>query len=334
MTRKIIITGATGFVGKNLVSELNEDTIYAIVRRGSKNNQSLDNRIIQIESDLNNPDLLRDDLDKLDIDFSGAELYHLAALLGANQAWNKDYERVNVQSTVVLAEFALRNNISKFIFLSSMGAAGPQGSLEDPMSEETICKPLSIYSKSKLKAEIELMKLLDGKIALSMYRAPNIYGEEMNMSSGAGMIFSGLRKKVFPIIGNGNAVINLVYIKNLINAIITCSVDERSEVFFISDGDTQSMNSMIYMVKSAWKSNTKIIKIPKYIVYPFVKIMDLISILIGKNIGFNSELYVGMVSNSYNFSIEKAKKFGYDPEFSLEEGIERTVNYVKALNEK
>jgi nucleoside-diphosphate-sugar epimerase len=151
------------------------------------------------------------------------------------------------------------------------------------------------------------------------------------MKSGSALIFKSLRRFMFPIIGNGHNHVNMVYIKNLVDGIYTCTqnVDEGVELFYISDDHPYLMSYFVKVVKEEWGSNTRLLRIPKIVVYPFAMLMDWISNLIGKNIGFNTEIVIGMATNNYVFSIDKAKEFGYTPPFDLKEAVHHTCQWIE-----
>jgi nucleoside-diphosphate-sugar epimerase len=123
----------------------------------------------------------------------------------------------------------------------------------------------------------------------------------------------------------------MVYVKNLVDAIYTCTqnVEAGAELFYISDDHPYLMSHLIKVIKEEWGSNTRIVRIPKFLAYPFAVLMDWISSIIGKNIGFNTEIVIGMTSNDFIFSIEKAKKFGYNPKFDLKQAVHNTCVWIE-----
>ncbi|MCK4696101.1 MAG: NAD-dependent epimerase/dehydratase family protein, partial [Candidatus Cloacimonetes bacterium] len=143
---KIIITGANGFIGSFLTKKLleNDFEVTSLVRYGSNIDLLPENsNIVFIDYD---------DEKKVQNVFQNKEiLIHCAAL---TRALNWDfYKKINIDLTAKLVDsFNSTQSLKQFIFLSSQAAAGP--SIEgEPLSENDVEHPISLYGKSKLEAE-------------------------------------------------------------------------------------------------------------------------------------------------------------------------------------
>ncbi|OLS28701.1 MAG: dTDP-glucose 4,6-dehydratase 2 [Candidatus Heimdallarchaeota archaeon LC_2] len=326
---KVLITGATGFLGGALVARLLNDGIEvaALVR----NPEKIENHGIAVyQIDLENLVELKEIIIQNKLIDSNTTVIHCAAVLGAAQASKKTYIKINVEASFALFEISNQLKANKFVFISSMSAAGPIGSLEDPITEDMIGKPRSYYGWSKYEAEQNMINYLERTIPLIVVRPPVIFGPGMNPKSGAALLFNGCKRRIFGIIGGGNNYINLVYIDNLVNGIIVCadSVTVGYEIFFISDNVPYRVMEIIDRIKEELKTNTMIIKFPYLLLLPFAWLTEKFGKLIRRDIGFNVELVKGMATYAFLFSIYKAKKAGYNPNISLDEGIKKTVNYL------
>lgn len=323
------ITGITGFLGGAVARDLISDgyAITALVRDPKRLNPEF-KEIEVIEGDLDNHARLAELLD-------GAlqeetEVYHIAAVLGAVQASKKTYQRINVDATRVILEKAIQKKVKKFIFVSSMGAAGPIGSLENPITEDMEGKPMAYYSRSKLLAERLIMKSAPEWLPVIILRPPNIFGPNMNPKSGATMVFKGCKRKVFAIIGKGKNHVNFAYIDNVVEGVISCThaVEKGHEIFFISDDKSYVMLDLLDEIKDQLNSDPLVLKIPGMIIYPFALLAEGLGKLFRRDIAFNRELVKGMTSNSYVFSIEKAKKFGFSPKIDMKTGVQKTLEFL------
>ncbi len=156
---KILVTGATGFIGGNLARELKRrgDDVQALVRPGSNRLTIQDTGINQVEGDI---------LDRQSIDraIQGCEaVYHVAA---AYTFWSRDpagVSRANVQGTINVLEAARQAGVSRTVYTSTVGTIGiPQTGLGD---ENTPLDPKSIhgyYKNSKHLAEQKALAFAAG----------------------------------------------------------------------------------------------------------------------------------------------------------------------------
>ncbi len=323
------ITGITGFLGAAVARELmrKDYTITALVRDPKKLDPELANVEI-VMGDLDNFSELAKILDE--VLHGETEIYHIAAILGATQASKKIYQRINVDATELILEKAIEKKVKKFIFASSMGAAGPIGSLANPITEDMEGKPIAYYSRSKLLAENLIMKRAPEWLPVIILRPPNIFGPQMNPKSGATMVFNGCKRKIFAIIGKGKNMVNFAYIDNVVDGIISCTeaVEKGHEIFFISDETSYIMMDLLDEIRNQLGTDTMIVKIPGIIIYPLALLFEGLSRLFKRDIAFSRELVKGMDSNAYVFSIEKAKKFGFKPTVDLKTGVNKTLEYL------
>lgn len=333
-SKHAFITGATGFVGNALINYLFEDgyAISAFVRKTS-NLCGLPENIELIYGDLSELDETILNKIKQVID-ENTILFHVGAILGAAQASKSNYMKTNVEATSKLLTIAIQQKIKKFVFISSMGAAGPQGSYDTPMDETTIENPRGYYSVSKLLAEKHIFENAPKELPVIIFRPPNIFGPNMNPKSGAAIVFAGCGRKIFAIIGRGNNYVNFAYIDNVIDGIITCTenTNQGHELFFISDDKPYKLIELINEIKSQLGSKTKIMKFPYILIFPFAWITEQFSKLIRRGIGFNTELVKGLATNAYLFSIDKAKSVGFAPKVSLKDGVKNTIEFLGLEN--
>jgi dihydroflavonol-4-reductase len=157
MTEKVFVTGATGFVGSNLVRSLLTEgyQVKALVRHNSnlKNLKKLDVELV--EGTLNDPDL---DLKMQGCDF----LFHVAAHYSL---WQKDKEilyKTNVLGSKNIFSCAKKADIKRTIYTSSVAAIGirKDGKLTDENYQSPVNRLISNYKKSKYYAEQEAFKAI------------------------------------------------------------------------------------------------------------------------------------------------------------------------------
>ena len=158
--KRLLITGATGFVGQHLTRYLlqnKEISIRVLVRSRKRVDQifGMDNDLLEVViADLAEPDSLNNACRDIEV------VFHLAGLGSEPIRPTSDagkYNQINVEGTRCLALEALRSGVNRFIYVSSTGAMGAPS--ERIITEKSICRPKSLYQISKLAAENELLQI-------------------------------------------------------------------------------------------------------------------------------------------------------------------------------
>lgn len=165
------ITGATGFIGSQLVKELlnRGETVRCLVRA----NSNLE-RLTGLDVEIRQTDFR--DIDSLKRTTVGSDIvYHCAGCI--TSLHKEEMYQANCENTKRLAEAcADRDEAPRFIFISSLAAAGPMKGADAPLREEWMTEtPVSIYGKSKLAAEQELRKI-SSRLPISIVRPPIVFG--------------------------------------------------------------------------------------------------------------------------------------------------------------
>ena len=165
------VTGATGFIGSLLVKTLlkNGDSVRCLVRASSNTE-----RLNGLDVELRQTDF--SDIDSLKSGIQGSDIvYHCAGCIASLH--EKEMYQTNCENTKRLAQACLNSDSApKFIFVSSLAAAGPMAGENAPLREEWMTEnPVSVYGKSKLAAEMELRKISSG-LPISVIRPPMVLG--------------------------------------------------------------------------------------------------------------------------------------------------------------
>lgn len=256
----ILITGATGFIGKHLISHLEEKTDHQL--RGTSR--------ITLTSHL--PRLTYQQIDNIDGQTNWDEavknidiVIHLAArahILKESVANPElEFDNVNTQGTINLVKQSIEAGVKHFIFLSSIGAVT---TLSDTIiNESSPCNPDTPYGRSKLNAEIEIQKLCENStMTYTILRPTLVYGANNpgNMERLLKLVAKGLP---LPLGGINNSR-SLVYVGNLVDAIITC-IDHpqaKNQTFIVSDGEDLSTPELIRRIGKAMNKTPLLLPIP------------------------------------------------------------------------
>jgi len=324
---KTLVTGATGFIGTHLVKALVEKgrDVRCLVRKTSNTTYLKKLGVELVYGDLLDRDSLKGIVKGVNI------VYHLAGEVYSKRT--SDYYKVNVDGTKNLLEACLPEKIKKFIYLSSISAVGPNPKQGILLNEKSPCKPITPYGKSKYLVE-KLVSMFSKKYTLpaTIIRLPTVYGPGVSTSSRVFTMLELIKRGLFRIIGNGNNVISLCYIDNLINGILL--IDRKTQntnytIYFLADQKPRTIREIAE--KIAMELDTKVSRfyIPVWVaniaalVFPAFKKW-------GNKFPTSLRDMIREIPNSWACDISKARQeLKYDPMVDFNEGIRRTVIWYK-----
>ncbi len=325
--KKILITGASGFVGGFLVEEALKRNyeVYAGVRSTSDRTYLSDPRINFFESALSDKESLKETLKKYDrFDY----LIHNA---GITKTCQKDgFDTINFQYTKNIIEALIENDSipKKFIYISSLAAYGPgdEKTLEPIKDSDTPC-PISLYGESKLKAE-KYIKSLEGFPYL-IFRPTGVYGpREKDYYLSYKMIKQGLET----YIGTSQQHITFIYVKDLTRLIfdsLESTISGKS--YFVTDLKKYTTKEFNNIVKRIMQKKTLSIVFPKSIVSILALISEKLScVFLGKVPTLNTEKFKEI--SSLNWLCESGDlltDFDYKVEYDLEKGVQESIDWYK-----
>ena len=243
----ILITGATGFIGRHLASRLAKGSprVRCLVRDNSDISCLRNLNVDLFYGDLLSKDSLGVALDKVDV------IYHLAGEVYSRK--KDDYYKGNILATQNLLEACKERSPKRIIFLSSVGVYKPV-TTETLLTEESECKPITFYGKSKLDAE-ELIK--KSNIPWVIIRAPVIYGPFQPTVLNRFFLNAMYKRGVY-IIGDGNNLRSLCFIDNLIEGLVLLGnkANIEGKTYILSDDSPYNFNQIIMTISTAhWEEN-------------------------------------------------------------------------------
>jgi nucleoside-diphosphate-sugar epimerase len=216
---KVLLTGATGFVGSHIAEVLveAEHNIICTVRQKSNLQWIKDLPIEYKYGSFNDKDFLKEIVRNVDI------VIHCAGIVRAMT--KEEYFKENVENTRNLCKAVLENNpnLKKFVFISSQAAMGP--SLARSVRKITdIPKPVSDYGLSKIEAEKELKAILFGKVPYTIFRPASVYGPR---DKDIFIFFNLVHKHLRPITTK-KRFLQLVYVKDVASAVSLCLENKKT----------------------------------------------------------------------------------------------------------
>jgi len=248
---KILLTGATGFIGKALVSELIQQNFNVSIAVRQKSNLFPDEvKQFIVGNFENNPDFSAS-LSEVDCVIHIAGKAHVIDKVKASAL--DEFRKINTELTLDLAKQAVTAGVERFVFLSSIGVNGNQNN--QPFLEIDTPNPQEPYALSKYEAEQGLLKLAkNSSLEVVIIRPPLVYGNNAPGNFARLIQWAGA-KIILPLpLGAVNNVRSLIAIDNLVSFIITCSLHPKAanEIFIISDDDNLSTTQLLKKISMAF----------------------------------------------------------------------------------
>jgi nucleoside-diphosphate-sugar epimerase len=317
----VLITGATGYLGPDVISALTDEghKVKCLVRDKSKLQNIGDDNVTCIVGDLTKAETI------VDLTKSTDYVVHLAVLGHSEEAFLslRDYRLVNVGGTENLLKEVIRNPVKKMICFSSSAAVGlVDGNIID---EGIKCNPQNAYGISKYESDMVIKRHIEEhNLPIITLRFTHVYGpgDKRDFLKITKMV----KKGIFPIIGFGKNLYPAVYKDDAIKSILLALDNGKAgEVYNVSYPESHDLRLIVKYIKSELGIKRFTLWSPKYPTLLFLKCLELLGInfpVTSKNIKF--------VTSGRQYSIEKAKKeLGFIPEVDLKEGIRRTIEDYK-----
>lgn len=285
---QILVTGASGFVGTNLIKNWSDE--------GQLIPCSLQNGIGKLSNKLKNIDTI----------------IHLAGIAHRMEKTNDEiYFQVNEELTVDFASLAKTCGVSHFIFLSTVKVYGDKV-LEQTVTEDTQCEPTDAYGQSKLNAENKLKALEDDRFIVSIIRPPLIFGAGVK---GNLLRLMKLAGKPIPMplggIQNHRAMISIDNLNAMINKLIKI---QASGIFLPQEDDEISTSYLISEIRYAMGFNSsRLFTLPALM----VKILKFI----------NPEIHQRLYGSLHIDNHKSLKTLNIKNPHSTIDGIKKMVTY-------
>ena len=324
---KILITGASGFIGSFIVEEALRrgfETWAAV--RGSSSRQFLtDERINFIELNLSSEAQLTEQLRGLQFDY----VVHAA---GVTKCLDKqDFHRINTEGTqhLVRVLLALQMRIKRFVYISSlsiMGAIREQQPYTEILESDE-AKPNTAYGKSKLEAEKWLATVKD--LPYVILRPTGVYGPRERDYF---MMAKSIQSHTDFAVGYKQQDITFVYVTDVVQAVfLACEKGVTGRKYFLSDGEVYQSSTFSNLIRKELDNPWWIrITAPIWVLRVVTFIGEYVGRLTGKVTALNNDKYNIMRQRNWRCDIEPARKeLGYEPQVKLEEGVRRSIQWYK-----
>lgn len=326
MKKKIAITGATGFLGQHLVANLKNNSNYEVLAIGRNKTigQQLDVEFTELD--------IRDKAQILQ-SVKGVDIIIHCAALSAPWGKKKDFYTINVEGTNNIISAAQRNGVEKLIHISSPSIYFDFTDRVNLTEESYIPKQqVNHYAASKLLAENIVNKSSQEGLNTIILRPRGIYGE--GDTAILPRLIKAVQKKRLFVIGNGENIVDLTYVENVVQAII-CSLKASKQANRKTFNITNDEPIQLWpLLKTLFEKLEYSFDINKKISWPYAYtyayLSELMTLICNKEEPLLTRYSAGILAKSQTFDISAAKTIlGYKPTINVITGIERVVQWWK-----
>ena len=321
---KVLITGATGFIGTCLVKKLIEKGTKPVCLVLPNDDYR---EIKELGAEIVFGDIMDKESLRPIIISEISIIYHLAALVGDLN--EKVLNKVNFEGTKNIVDLCIEKKVKlkRFIFVSSFAAVGPseKGLLPD---ESKTPEPVSAYGKSKLMAEKFLFSLKE-TFPFTIIRLPLVYGPRSK--GGFLMVFRMFNKHLELILPEMET--NIIFVEDVALALIKAAKYEKTEgeIYHIGESKVYKTKEILSIIRKTLKIKTIKVPMPTFFLYfisfiseIYAKIRKREPILKKKNI----DEYLKY--RYWGYRILKAKEdFEFKITVPFEKGLVRAFNWYK-----
>ena len=328
MNPRILITGASGFIGSFIVEEaLRQGFETWAAVRGSSSRQFLqDERIHFIELNLSSEEQLREQLKGHDFDY----IVHAA---GVTKCLNKeDFYRINTEGTknLVHAILDLKMPLKRFVYISSlsiMGAIHEQQPYQEIREDDT-ARPNTAYGRSKLEAE-HFLDTVASRVPYIILRPTGVYGPRERDYF---MMAKSIQAHTDFAVGFKQQDITFVYVTDVVQAVFLAL--EKGQVgrrYFLSDGEVYQSRTFSDLIHRELGNPWWIrITAPIWVMRIITFFGEYIGRMTGQITALNNDKYNIMRQRNWRCDIEPAcRELGYQPQVKLQEGVRRSIAWYK-----
>ncbi len=331
--KKLLITGASGFIGGFIVEKALEKGfgVFAVVRKTSSKKYLSDTRINFVELSLNDVESMTKELESLKTEHGQFDfVIHNAGITKTNH--NTEYFVVNTEITKKFIQSLMKAGLisNKFIFISSLAAAGP-GTEEsnNTIKIDQTPRPVTSYGKSKLEAEKFLQET--SRFPYLILRPTAVFGPR---DAELFTLFSIVSKGFEFYIGTDKQRLSFIYVKDFVDLLFGALESEvTNKIYYLSDGKNYLIKDFAQAIKSSMTKKTLKIIVPVPIVSAIAFILEKLLGAFGKVPALNSEKMAELTSANWTCDmIPFFNDVSARPKYDLQSAIDETVTWYKQEN--
>jgi len=323
---RILLTGATGFVGSHLVEALAKEDLLlrALVRPTSETGRLRDSGVELIPGRVTDRASLDQAVREADV------VVHLAALTRARD--EAQFRATNETGTALLLEAAASTGTCRrFIYVSSLAAVGPSRN-GSPVTALTAPRPLTAYGRSKLGGERACLAATGLQVAI--LRPPGVYGpRDRDFLT----FFQLAARGILPVPTGPPRTLQLIHVGDLAKAIKLAALEEgparqpgTTGIYHVAEERAYTWREVLLLMANAVGRKGRIIPVPAVILRVAGTLNGTIGTMRGRPQIFDLDKVRELLAPGWQCETDgAARDFGFSAVVSLERGLMETASWYR-----
>jgi nucleoside-diphosphate-sugar epimerase len=320
--KRVLITGASGFVGSHVADVMHEAgwKVRCLVRSTSSRrwleHLPVEYTLGDVSSEAG-----------LDAACQGCDaVVHSAGV--TNAVRNDDYFEVNARGTERVWKAAERAAVKRFVLISSLAAAGPSPGTT-PQDESAEPHPINVYGRSKLEAE-KIVLGSAGAMEAVVVRPPAVYGPR---DADVLTMIKAAKSGVMPLPLSGRRELVMVYAVDLARGIrLALEKSPPGGVFFLTDGNVYTVSQIAEAIGQVLGRRVRTLGIPKLVWWLAALAGEVGNRVFRVASTINLERYKQLQADGWTASDSRARReLGYHPDFDIHRGMEETIRWYRSV---
>jgi len=315
---RFLVTGASGFVGRPLCKEL-FNRGYQVRAAMHSHGQLSTNGETVIVGAIDGETKWTDALRGVDTVIHLAARVHVMKDTAADP--QTEFLKVNLYGTSNLAQQAASAGVKRFVYVSSVKVNGEQTTVNCPFTESDEPDPQDPYGMSKWRAEQELQRIAkETGIEVVIVRPPLVYGP--GVKGNFIRLLAAIDRGIPLPLAGANNVRSLVYVGNLVDALIACATHPAAagQTYLVSDGDDVSTAMLVDMIALSLGRNSRAFHFPP-------GLLRAVAAMLGR------AEQIDRLFGSLRVNDEKLHRdLAWSAPFTLEQGLFATADWYRSLH--
>lgn len=311
----MLVTGASGFVGSAMCVELLRRgwEVSAALRTSAHAPQGVE---VAVVGDIDGATDWTAALEGVDVVIHLAARVHVMKDAAADPL--AEFLKVNLYGTSNLAQQAASAGVKRFVYVSSVKVNGEQTTVNRPFTESDEPGPQDPYGMSKWRAEQDLQRIaMETGLEVVVVRPPLVYGPGVkgNFIS----LLAAIDKGIPLPLASANNLRSLVYVGNLVDALIACATHPAAtgQTYLVSDDDDVSTAMLVDLIAQSLGRSSRAFKLPH-------RLLRAAATLLGR------AEQMDRLFGSLRVNDEKLRsELGWSPPYTLEQGLRATADWYR-----
>jgi nucleoside-diphosphate-sugar epimerase len=332
----VIVTGASGWLGRTLVASLCDGSAYEAVLECNVRALVPDAAEVQAvqEAAAGRAAVFVGDiaersvLDRMLEDTQGADVLHCAGVIHPRHV--REFEAVNVAGTAAVTAACKRAGVRRLVHVSSNSPFGVNPTPEDVFRAEEPFNPYMGYGHSKMRAEVIVREANGDQLETTIVRPPWFYGP--HQPARQTQFLRAMRRGRFPLVGDGRNRRSMVYVGNLVDGLIAAQLEDQAagRAYWIADARPYQMREIAETTRRALSDEGLALSgsVPRF-PGALADLAERADALLQHRGRYVQELHVlGEMNKTIACDISRAQaELGYEPRVELYEGMRKSVRW-------